>query len=821
VRSRTLEFPARALAPTTVALLMASTVLAGSPALAADATSTSTSAGSTEIGELIVTANKREENIQNVAMSVQAVDSKLIKQLNINNFADLVQFMPNVGFQSQAPNATTIYMRGVSDGGNANHSGPQPSVGTYIDEQPITTIGGTIDFHPYDLARVEALPGPQGTLYGASSESGTLRYITNQPSTAGFSAAYDAQATFVDHGAPGGILEGFINVPLSPKVALRLVGYGERDGGFIDNIQGTRPFATSGVTISNAAQVQGDFNSVSTFGGRAALKVDLNDNWTITPTVMGQEVWTRGAFGYNPAIGYLDTNQFQPDRSFDRWLQAALTINGKMGNWDLTYSGGYFARWINSEVDYTDYSVAYDQAYGSGANWQDVNGNPLARPQQAIYGQDQFQKESNELRIASPAQSRFRFIAGLFQEIQWHHIVQDYQIPGFGPQISVPGWPNSIWLTDQERTDRDAAIFGQGSFDVTRQFTITGGIRGYYYDNTLYGYYGFGEGYNALTGFSSGMGVNGKNCFPGQSFQNAPCVNLNKGVSSYGATYKANAEYRFDPDHMVYFTFSTGYRPGGVNRSGNFGPYQADTLYNYEVGWKTQWLDHSLTWNGALYDEQWSNFQFSFLGPNSLTIIENAPSAQVLGVESSLDWRATEHLTISGGLAYNDAKLTSNFCGANPDGSVIHGCTDANAEAVSGQPLPFVPAFKGNVTGRYTFQVNEWDAHVQLSLLYQTGYNVGLLTNNINNPTGTPDNDVALLGAVPSYVTGDLSIGAQHGRVTVEVFVKNLWDEHGQVDRYTPCTTGVCAVGYPGVPPAVYIVPIQPLTVGLKFGQSF
>ncbi len=805
-----------------LAALLTSTILAGTPAVAADAASTATStSGSTQLGELIVTANRRSENIQAVPMAIQDIDAKLIRQLNINNFNDYVKFMPNVNFQSAAPNTTTIYMRGASDGGNANHSGPQPSVGTYIDDQPITTIGGTIDVHPYDINRVEVLEGPQGTLYGASSESGTLRFITNQPSTSGFSAGYDIQGNLVDHGSPGGVLEGFVNIPLSSKVALRLVAFGERDGGYIDNVYGERTFATSGVTINNRSQVQDNFNSVSTWGGRAALKIELNDNWTITPTVMGQEAWAEGSFGYNPKVGYLETNQFQPDRDFDRWLQAALNINGKLGGgWELNYSGGYFTRDINTETDYTDYSIAYDHYWGSGAYWQDSHGNVLPRPQQTIYGADQFEKESNELRIISPSQYRFRFVGGLFQERQQHHIVQDYQIQGFGEQISVPGWANTIWLTDQERIDRDEAIYGQASFDVTKQFTVTGGIRGYHYDNTLYGFYGFGEGYNALTGYSSGMGVDGINCHAGLTFDTAPCVNLKKPASTaYGATYKANLEYRIDPDHMLYFTFATGYRPGGVNRSGDFGPYQADTLYSYEVGWKTSWLDHSLTWDGAMYDEQWSNFQFAFLGPNSLTIIENAPSAQILGIESSINWRATEHLTISGGGAYNDAKLSSNFCGTDENQVVIPSCPNDQAQAISGQPLPYVPKFKGNITARYTFDVDGWKAHVQGSLLYTGGYNIGLLTNNAGE-SGDP-NDVRTLGSTNAYATADLAVGAERGNMSFEIFAKNLWDQAGEVNRYTPCTTGVCGPNYPGLSGTVYVVPIAPLTVGIKFGQRF
>jgi iron complex outermembrane receptor protein len=808
------------------AALMASTMLAGAPVRAAD--TTATASGATELGEIIVTSQKRSENLQKVPMSIQAIDSQKLTQLNVSNFQDYVKYMPSVQFQTAAPNQTTLYMRGVSDGGNANHSGPQPSVGSYLDEQPITTIGGNLDIHVYDIARVEVLPGPQGTLYGASSEAGTLRIITNKPSTAAFSAGYDVQGNVVDHGGEGYVVEGFVNIPLASNAAIRLVGFDERDAGYIDNVLGTRPFKTSGAIIDNASSVKNNFNPVETYGGRAALKIDLDNNWTITPSVIAQDTRADGIFGFNPQVGDLKVNRFQPDSDHDRWVQAALTINGKLGRYDLTYSGGYFNRAVNSLSDYTDYSVAYDQYYGSGFFWRDKNGNPLKTPQQEIVGRDRFEKGSNELRIASPSTDRFRFIAGLFQERQTHWIIQDYQIQGFGNSLvpgtaglvslSVPGWPNTIWLTDENRIDRDEAAFGEASFDITSKLTVTGGIRGYHYRNSLVGFFGFSSYYDGLTGYGSGMGyaindngvgVTNTHCLPGESFRNAPCVNLDKTVSASGETHKVNLTYKIDDDRLVYFTYSTGYRPGGVNRSGNAGPYQADSLTNYEVGWKTSWFDRSLNWNGAGYYEDFSKFQFSYLGPNSLTIVNNAPSARVLGVETSVDWRTTQHLTLSGGGAYNDAKLTQDFCTDN-NGVVLNNCAGYTVLAAKGQQLPYTPKFKGNITARYTFDVMGWNAHAQASVLFQTMTFAALRLA-----------DIADLGNMPGYATIDLSFGAQRNNTTAELFVKNAFDERGQINRYTPCTTSICAPSYPGVPAAVYVVPTQPLTVGIRFGQKF
>ncbi len=791
------------LKPAGWALLMASTILGGAPAFAA-AVETPAAASGTVIGEIIVTSQKREESLQHVAMSIQALDTKKLDQLNVTNFQDYVKYMPSVSFQTAAPNQTTVYMRGVSDGGNGNHSGPLPSVGSYLDEQPITTIGGTLDIHIYDVARVEVLPGPQGTLYGASSESGTLRIITNKPSTSHLSAGFDVEGDTVAHGGQGYVLEGFVNVPITPKVAIRLVGFDERDAGFIDNVPGTRLFTTSGVTINNAASVANHINKVEVFGGRAALKIDLDNNWTIMPTVVGQDTRAPGVFGFNPATGDLKVNRFQPDSDHDRWIQAAMNITGKIGRFELTYSGGYFNRAVDTLSDYTDYSVAYDAAYGSGNSWVDSASNILPHPQQEIIGRDRFEKGSNELRIASPSTDRFRFIAGLFQERQTHWIIQDYQIQGFGSQVSVTGWPNTIWLTDQNRIDRDEAAFGEASFDVSSHITITAGIRGYHYNNTLYGFYGYSAGYSSHTGESR--------CIPGLTFRNAPCVNLDKPASTgSGETHKVNATYKFDSDKLVYFTYSTGYRPGGVNRSGVFPPYQADSLTNFEVGWKTSWLDRSLNFNGSLYDEDFSNFQFAFLGPNSLTIIENAPSARILGVETSVDWRATSHLTISGGASYNDAVLTANFCGTDQEtGLLITQCANVDAKALKGQQLPYTPKFKGNLLARYTFDLMGWNAHAQAAVVYQTSRSPALFTDDIHN-----------LGTMPDFATVDFSFGAEKDQRTMEVFIKNAFDTRGQINRYTPCTTSVCAVGYTGVPAAVYVVPTQPLTVGIRFGQKF
>ena len=219
--------------------LMASSVLAGAPLAIAQDQPAATNA---PLEEIVVTAQKRAENLQNVPISIQAFSGQKLDQINATEFTDYAKFLPSVVFQTIAPSQTSIYMRGIAIAGgqDGNHSGPLPTVGVYLDELPTTTILGQLDIHLYDIQRIEALAGPQGTLFGASSESGTLRIITNKPDPTTFSGSYDAELkTLTKGGDIGHVLEGYVNVPLSDKVAIRIVGYEEGDPGYIDNVHGT------------------------------------------------------------------------------------------------------------------------------------------------------------------------------------------------------------------------------------------------------------------------------------------------------------------------------------------------------------------------------------------------------------------------------------------------------------------------------------------------------------------------------------------------------------------------------------------------------
>jgi iron complex outermembrane receptor protein len=482
--------------------------------------------------EITVTAQKRSENLQDVPLSIQAFNTTRLQELNIGSFDDYAQYLPSVSFQKVGnPSIEHVYMRGVSSGGDGNHSGSQPSVGMYLDEQPVTTIDGNLNIHLYDIERVEALAGPQGTLYGASSQAGTIRIISNKPDPSGFKAGYDLDLNKVDHGGTGWGIEAFVNLPLTDSLAVRLVGWDEHDAGYINNVHGVVTFPTSGIVFDNAALVKKDANTVETKGGRAALKFNLNDSWTILPTVMGQVQQTDGDFAYNPADGDLNVQHWFPQNIHDSWVQSALTVEGKIGNFDLVYAGAYLTRNTHEQSDYTDYSLYYDNAYGK--YFVDNAGN-LINPAQTIIGRDHYTKYSHELRISSPKENRLRFVGGLFLERQVHDILQDYVVDNGDPlgsvapnDVSVPGWPGTLWLTDQQRVDRDKAAFGELTFDITDHLSASAGLRHFTYDNTLQGFYGFSENFSSHTGVAICT-------VPFVPYNGAPCSDLDRGTSGSG-----------------------------------------------------------------------------------------------------------------------------------------------------------------------------------------------------------------------------------------------------------------------------------------------
>ncbi len=765
------------------------------PVRAATATDAATASSTTTVEDVVITATKRSENLQNVPVSVQALTPTILAEHHIASSDDYIKLLPSVSFQSFGPSQSELYFRGITSGGDGLHIGSEPGSGLYVDETPLTTIANAPDLHIYDIARVESLSGPQGTLFGASSLSGTLRIITNQPDTTHFSAAYDAEGTdFTGHGA-GGTLEGYVNIPLSDKVAIRLVAFDEHDGGYISNVPVTRTFQLSPgsdpatgdtLTENNNRFVKKDFNTVDTYGGRAALKVDLDDNWTVTPGIIYQHQKAEGNFLENPALGDLKVADFSPDLNVDDWYQASLTIKGKIANWDVLYAGGYFGRTVANKADYSYYAVGYDAAgYTSYVTFPDGHGGFLD-PDQQFNSFDAYSKESHEFRVSSPADEKLRFLGGVFYERQTDLSTSNYVVPGLeasGDPRAVPDGGDDIFYKHLNRVDRDFALFGEAAYDILPALTLTLGGRYFTVDNTLIGF----------SGFSGNVGPGAPvPCVASTAISEVPCVNVNAEVKESGETHKVNLAWKIDPSKMVYFTYSTGFRPGGVNRIPGIPPYKPDTVSNFELGWKTTWLDGRLRVNGAVFDEEWHGVQYGYspVGDVGVTAIFNAGNARSYGLEGDVVLRATDNLTLSASGTVLHAYLTTDFRSTTDD-------------APPGTLLPVQPNYKVNVSARYEFEVYDLKSFVEGDLSAQGQSNSALFLG-----------DEATLGSTKPFATLDLSAGFGKNDWNFEFFVNNVADTRGVLSINTDCAISIC-----GANPLDYTT--KPREVGVKLSEKF
>jgi iron complex outermembrane receptor protein len=811
---------------------LASAMIAGGGiAAAAESTETGT------LEEVVVTAQKRSEDLQKVPISLQVLSGETLEQLQVKNFDDFAKYVPSLSYRSWGPGQTEFFFRGIStnNGTVRLHAGYLPSSGLYVDDTPVTTIGGNLDVHIYDVARIEALAGPQGTLYGASSLSGTVRIITNKPDPSRFEAGYDVKADKWKSGDGGGQLEAYANIPLSEHAAIRLVGYYDYTGGYINNVsrqdtfQRYSPIGTpvaggpaggpdgfpnyDPVTINNANVVKNRWNTVETGGGRAALKVDLNDKWSITPAIIGQYQKTEGDFAFDPKFGDLNVADYFKPFNKDGWYQAALTVEGKLSNWDVLYSGGYFEREVHNLVDYSQYSVAYDaQAIGNSyayTRFIDSTGHLLDRPVQYTNNHDHYTKFSNELRITSPADYRLRGILGAFYQKQTDEIRAEFNVPNLPVFYEVAGQKNVYYLSQMPRADRDYAVFGDLTFDVTEKLKLIGGIRFFWVNNTLNGFFGFNDnGYSTHSGEALCLQEgNPILTIPGNyNSGKLPCVNTNKKVVENGETHRVSLQYQVDSDVMVYGTYSTGFRPGGNNRLPTASPYTDDTLTNYEIGWKTTWA-HKLRFNGAVFYDKWYSAQTSVQGQYGITSIVNAGNAKSEGIEAELNWQATEHLNVAAaGTFLIKNETTTVFCKPTVLGVPQSSCPDpAFVDAPVGTTMPGIPKNKANATARYQFEIGSFNSFVQGSVIYQSGTTFSLESTSV------------YAGTTPAFGTFNLSAGIAQNSWTLEAFIDNVFDKRGELGKNSECNDLLyhyCLLN-------AHVYPVAPMQFGLKFGQRF
>lgn len=743
--------------------------------------------------EIIVTAQKRSENLQDVPISVQVLGNQQLTELNLTDFAEYVEFLPTVSYVSQRPGVSQVYMRGISSGGDGVHSGSMPSVGVYLDEQPVTTINRVLDVHVYDVERIETLAGPQGTYFGASSQAGTMRIITNKPQIGEFEAGFDVGAETVTDGSEGYSGEGFVNIPLTDNSALRLVGWYVDSPGYIDNVLTSVTLEGVGVTKDNADLVEEDFNTSTSAGMRAALKIDLNDSWTLTPGLMMQSQDTDGVYDHDPEdIGDLEAGRFFPEYYDYDWYQASLTLEGQIGDLDLVYAGAYFDMEQESVDDYTHYAQYWDNYlafYYDGCYHYDSAGD-CTDPSQYILSDETFEKYSHELRLQSDGDGRFRWMVGAFVQRQEHDFDLRWEVPDMDTVNSVVEDEQVVWQTKQIRVDRDEALFGEVSFDVNDVVTLIGGLRYYEFENSLYGFNG------GLSRCASDE--NGEPLFP--CFDHP---NINDVSEGDGNTMKLSANFNVADDKLVYLTYSEGFRAGGVNRATEAGvpKYQPDYVDNYEVGWKSMWLDGRLRFNGAIYHLDWHEFQFSFLdfAVSPLTIIQNIGEADTDGAEFDLVFGATDALTLSLSASYNKAELKVPYYR-----NAAEAASGAPPRAPVGTEMPFVPELQWTAIGRYEFDVGRWPLYAQVAAAY-----TGDSWSNL---------EVELREKQAAYTIVNLATGIQGEQWSLDLFVDNLTDERAEIIRYN-ANYGVDP--YDAIIQDTTITVNRPRSLGLRYSRRF
>jgi iron complex outermembrane receptor protein len=765
--------------------------------------------------EVIVTAQKREQSLQDVPVSIQVLGNQQLEDLNVRSFTDFIDFLPTVSYTSGGgPGFAQMYMRGIASGGDGNHSASMPSVGYYLDEQPVTTINQVLDIHMYDIARVETLAGPQGTLYGQGSQSGTIRIITNKPVMGESLGGYDVEANTTWSGDPGYDLNGFWNFPLGDRAAIRLVAWANKTGGFIDNVPTTMHFpGPQPHTIDNSGIAKKNFNEAKTWGLRALLKIDLNENWSITPGIIYQNADVDGEWTHNPEFfGDLETGKFWPPTATDDWYQASLTLEGSIGDVDLVYAGAYLDRDLEYQYDYSDYTEywAYYQAYYSASEPWCVYYNDdgeCAIGTQYVDADNKFTRQSHELRFQSSLDQRFRWIGGLFYQRQEHNFDLQWTVPDSATATSVVEGGNVVWQTYQIRVDRDEAVFGELTFDFTEKFAGTFGARYFEYKNSLHGFNGFLR-------HCTGQYIDGDFVeIPeeeGGEIQ-YPCFDtriLDDVAKGNDWAFKGNLEYRIDDDKLIYVTYSEGFRAGGVNRARvpDIPKYEPDFVTNYEFGWKMTLADGAVRFNGAVYILDWDDFQFGFLDftVSNLTIVQNVGNSRTKGVEWDLTWAVNDNNRLTFAGSYNDAKLETDFWRTKD----LEEAGDP-PNAPKGTPMPYVPKWQLTGIWRSNFDVGSLPGFFQAAVAY----------------TGKRWNDLDTLNVparrqMDDYTLVNLSTGINKDNWTLTFYIKNLLDKRAEIDIEDP--------GYGGLPnlqrPPGHkwtTTTNRPRSFGIQFGQRF
>jgi len=577
-----------------------------------------------ELAEVVVTAERRVENIQDVPITVQAITGAQLTQLNVTNFNDLLKYTPNVTYSGNGPGTGNIFMRGLGGIGSGNQSQSTtaafPNVALYLDDQSMQFPARNNDPYVVDLERVEVLEGPQGTLFGGGAQAGAIRYITNKPNLSATSGNFTAGYGYTAGGDPNSQLNAVLNVPLiADTLGIRAVVFSEHQGGYISNVPSTigYPAGTNAVLLggnpiaNNANLLENNANTVDYQGARVSLLWKINDDWNALLQQNYQDMEANGWFYTYPQDSNGNTLQpyqiaaFTPAYNKDRYESTAWTLNGKISDLlSMVYTGSYMVRHIEGQQDYSNYlrskAGAYYGCIGNGAGYfkpASYPGTPLATATTlqcyAPVGQwvdtVENQHQTHEFRLSSNPDYRISGLAGVY----WEKFVIDdamnfnylsipqcdpanlaianaggpYCLSAVGP---VPGtWSqqaspivgeNNAFGEDAQRGYKQTAVFASLNFDLIPKTLTVSG------GTRWYKYDEFEEGSEWYTESSKQpLLINQPN---GTCINGGGCgfpMDLSK--SETGTRSRLNLTWHITPDVMTYYTFSQGFRPGSFNRT--------------------------------------------------------------------------------------------------------------------------------------------------------------------------------------------------------------------------------------------------------------
>jgi iron complex outermembrane recepter protein len=583
-----------------------------------------TAVGSDAIQEIVVTAQRRSENMQDVPIQIQVLTAETLTQLNVSTFDDFVKYLPNVTAAMNGPGQGDIYMRGLSVGAgltqDAGGNGTFPNVAIYLDDQSGQIPGRNLDVYAADLERIEVLEGPQGTLFGAGAQAGVLRYITNKPVLNATEGNLSAGYAVTAHGDPSANATGVLNVPLIPDtLAVRAVIYSDSRGGYIDNVPGTFTREASDLGIhyanyatkcaigtptgggicagagnmatafgvppgspvaNNSSLVQNAFNPVTYQGIRASTLYKINDDWNVLLVQSYQDMNAQGVFYETPvssgsaaqALPDLSVQLYNPSYDKDRFENTALTVNGHLGALKLVYSGSYLVRNVDQQQDYTNYARGvYTDYYQCTSPAQTGKPGQCYSPSSTWQDKQKDTHDSQEIRVSTPDEWRLRGIAGAFWE---DYVIQEttdwlYKTaPGFAPVVP----PQSATSNNPNVRGENVAFFD----DVTRGYRQAAAFGSTDFDiipKTLTAT--VGTRYYKFINSELGSSVSSFGCYVGAT-TTTPCNNYGASTNlnaqnlhntSSGFKSRANLSWHITSDALLYYTWSQGFRPGGFNRS--------------------------------------------------------------------------------------------------------------------------------------------------------------------------------------------------------------------------------------------------------------